>query len=469
MCIFTAVGTFIDNTNPLFQQSPMKKDEKFYIMALLFHVGLGFLFFNVRILGAIYALIVLVVGILYVINTQNKNNEVLLMAAYFVGLDVYIKMLKVTILSEFGKYTVIIFMVLGIFYKGFSKGAFLYVFFIALLIPGIYLGAETLSLDANIRKAIAFNISGPICLGISAVYCFQRVISFERIKDVLAMLLFPLVALLVHVFMYRTDISKVITNTASNAATSGGYGPNQVSTVLGLAMFVAFARLFLASSTKKMQLINGFLVLVFAYRCIITFSRGGMFTGLLMMVVLVGVLYFIMDLKNKGKIVLMGGLSVVAGLLVWGYSSIQTGGLIENRYANKDALGREKESQLSGRETLMRTELNMFLDNPLLGVGVGKNKEIREDETGIELATHSEISRLLAEHGSLGLLAFLILLLTPLLLYVNDRTQIFALAFTVFWLLTINHAAMRIAAPAFVYALALLKVYFPKDEEAPLA
>jgi hypothetical protein len=36
-----------------------------------------------------------------------------------------------------------------------------------------------------------------------------------------------------------------------------------------------------------------------------------------------------------------------------------------------------------------------------------------------------------------------------------------------FWLLTINHAAMRIAAPAFVYALALLKIRFPSSSAAP--
>ena len=443
----------------------MTKDEKFYITALLFHLGLGVLFFNFRFLGAVYAIIVLVVGIGYVIKTQNRNNEVLLMAAYFIGMDVYIKMLKVTILSEFGKYVVIVFMLLGIFYKGFSKGAFLYVFFIALLIPGIYIGAETLSLDANIRKAIAFNITGPACLGISAIYCFQRSITLERFKDVLAMLIFPFVALLVQVFLYKTDLQETITSTGSNFATSGGFGPNQVSTVLGLAMFLAFARLFLASPTKKLQFINGFLILVFAYRCIITFSRGGMFTGLLMMVILLGVLYVIMDVKSKGKIILMGGLSILAGLLVWSYSSIQTDGMIDKRYANEDAMGREKMSVFSGRETLAMTEWNMFMNNPLVGVGVGKNREVRMEETGIEASTHNEVTRMLAEHGSLGLLGLLILFITPIILYLNDRNQIFALVFMIFWLLTINHAAMRIAAPAFVYALALLKVKFKENEQ----
>lgn len=443
----------------------MKKDELFYITALLLHVGMGFLFFFVPFVGTIYGLAVLIVGILYVVNTRNRNNEVLLMAAYCTGMDVYLKMIDASLLNEYGKYTVIIFMVLGMFYSGFSKGSFLYVFFIALLIPGIYIGAESLSLDANIRKAIAFNITGPACLGITAIYCFRRQITLKRMLDVLGMFLFPMVALVVNLFLYAPSVQEVVRSTESNFATSGGFGPNQVSTVLGLAMFVAFSRLFLASPTKKLQLINGFLVLVFAYRCIITFSRGGMYTGLLMMIILTAVLYRIMDLQGRGKIVLMSGLSVIAALLVWGFSSIQTGGLIEKRYANEDAGGREKKSQLSGREILIESEWNMFLDNPLLGVGVGKNKEVRLEETGVLAASHNEVTRMLAEHGSLGVLGLLILFLTPVVLYMSDRTQIFALVFMTFWLLTINHAAMRIAAPAFVYGLALLKVRFsdPKD------
>jgi O-antigen ligase len=143
---------------------------------------------------------------------------------------------------------------------------------------------------------------------------------------------------------------------------------------------------------------------------------------------------------------------------VWLYSSIQTGGLIEKRYANQDARGREKGSKLTGRETLIESELDMFLDNPVFGIGVGKNKEYREAESGIEAASHNEISRMLAEHGSLGLIALIILIITPLLLYINNKQNIFVFCFITFWLLTINHAAMRIAAPAFIYALSLLKV-----------
>ena len=49
------------------------------------------------------------------------------------------------------------------------------------------------------------------------------------------------------------------------------------------------------------------------------------------------------------------------------------------------------------------------------------------------------------------------------LLYFRFRyLQKFLLCFLLFWLLTINHAAMRLAAPAFVYALSILKVIHEK-------
>jgi O-antigen ligase len=147
-------------------------------------------------------------------------------------------------------------------------------------------------------------------------------------------------------------------------------------------------------------------------------------------------------------------------VVIWGYSTLETGGLINKRYANQDAAGRVKASRLSGREEIIGNEFQMFLENPIMGIGVGKGKENRQEEAQeIVGATHNEISRMLAEHGSFGVLALLILGLTPLLLYINNRQHIYLLPLLLFWLLTINHAAMRLAAPAFVYALSLLHIY----------
>lgn len=437
----------------------MKKNELYYLYLVLFHAFLGVLVFALPFISKMYTLALFVFGIYYIIKSKNKNNEALVIAAYVVSVEVLLRMTNGMILSEFGKYSVMVFLFTGIFHTGFSTKAFWYWLFLLLLIPGVVMSTVALDFDTNIRKAIAFNISGPVCLGISALYCYQRQITFTRLKGVIAAFSLPLVSLLVYLFLYTPSVRDVITGTASNFETSGGYGPNQVATMLGFGVFVFFVQFLLNSKSIILQGLNGFLILAFAFRGIVTFSRGGIITGVVMIVVLLGVLYLQGNNRIKPKIGLVVILSFLAALAVWGYSSIQTSGMINKRYANEDARGRAKKSQLSGRETLIETELQMFLNHPVFGVGVGKNKEIRIEQTGIDSASHNELTRMLAEHGSLGLLGLLILFFTPLVLWIDNRQNIFALSFFCFWLLTINHAAMRLAAPAFIYALSLLKVY----------
>lgn len=436
----------------------MKNLKQPYIYLLIIHVVIGLLVFVVPFISKIYTLSIFVFGLLYLIKNKNRNNEVLIMSAYVITAEVLLRMTNGAILNEFGKYAVMIFMFTGIVYSGFSNRAFIYWIFFILLIPSVILSVFSLNIDTDIRKAIVFNISGPVCLGISAIYCYERKITFERLKSVVTALALPLVSIVVYLFLYSPSVKDVVRGTDSNFATSGGFGPNQVSTILGLGIFVFFAQMLLNSKNKFLLMVNGFLVLVFAFRGIVTFSRGGVMTGVLMIILLLIVLYNQGNSKARSKVGFIIILTFVAGIGVWGYSSIQTSGLINKRYANQDALGRDKKSKLSGREVLIASEFQMFLDNPILGVGVGRNKEIREEETGIEAASHNEITRMMAEHGTLGIIDLMILLFTPLLLFVNNRQNIFALSFLAFWLLTINHAAMRLAAPAFIYALALLSV-----------
>lgn len=437
----------------------MPNTDASYLKMILLHLFLGLAIFLFRPLSIVYAALLLIFGCYIIIKNKNVNNEVLLWSAYIVAAEVFLRMTKGNIGNEFAKYGVIIFMSLGIYFSGISKKTIPYWIFLLLLVPGIVLGFLSLSFEANVRKAMVFNILGPVCLGLSSIYCCQRKITFDRLLGVITAFSLPLVTVVFYLFLYTPSVKDVVTGTASNFATSGGFGPNQVSTILGLGIFVFFVQLLLNSKTLLLQIVNAIFVLTFAFRGLVTFSRGGVITGLVMIFLFILVLYFQASFKTKSKIGLIIIFSFVAGLGVWGYSSIQTGGLINKRYANQDVRGREKKSQLSGRETLIASELQMFLDNPFFGVGVGKNKEVRAKETGIVAASHNEITRMLAEHGTLGLINLMILFFTPLLLFVNNRQNLLALSFVAFWFLTINHAAMRLAAPAFVYALSLLKVY----------
>ncbi len=441
----------------------MKKEEVVYLYLLVLHAFLGFVLFLFPFLSKVYGIAILVFGIYYITQSKNKQNEALLMAAYAVSAEIVLRMTGGAFVNEYGKYLVMLFLFLGMLFSGFSRNALVYWLFLFFLVPSVVLSTVTLDITTDVKKAIVFNISGPVCLGISAIYCYKRELTFQRLLGVITAFSLPLLCLVTYLYFYTPNIQDVVTGTQSNFETSGGFGPNQVSTILGLGIFIFFVQLMLNSSNGLLQIINGALVMFFAFRGLITFSRGGIYTGVAMVLLLLAILYFQANFQTKPKIAGIIVLSFLATLAVWSYSSIKTNGLLDKRYANQDAAGREKKSQLSGREILIESELKMFYENPILGVGVGKNKELRETEKGIQAASHNEMTRMLAEHGTLGIVGLLILVITPLYLFAVDRQNILALSFFVFWLLTINHAAMRLSAPAFIYALSLLKVY----REAP--
>ena len=441
--------------------------ERNYIILILLHVLIGILVYSSRPLSVIYAIAIPAVGLYYIIKNQNKNNEVLFVSAYIVGSEVFLRMTGGNLLYESAKYGVMIFLAFGMYYSGFSKNGIPYWIYLLLLIPGILVATETLNLETDLRKAIAFNISGPFCLGIASIYCYNRKILLSQLSNILLTLALPIFSTTIYLILYTPDLKEILTGTDSNTETSGGFGPNQVSTILGIGMFIFFSRLLLESKTKLLSVINLIILFNITYRGFVTFSRGGMMTGFVMILLLLLYLYINITSLKRYKLLVFLGLMVVALLFTWIYTSNQTGGLIDKRYANKDAAGRVKESNLSGREDIWDSEIADFLDHPIFGIGVGKALEVREVQSGgLIIASHSEISRTIAEHGMMGIIALLIVLFTPIFLYLDNKQNIYMFSLLLFWLLTINHAAMRIAAPAFVYSLSLLKVYL--DEEPSL-
>lgn len=443
----------------------MKKEERLYLYLILFHVGIGAAVYFIPLFSKLYGFSLFLLGAYYVIKTQNRNNEALMAAAYVVGAEVLLRMTGGNISYEFSKYGVIILIFIGAYFSGFSRSALPYWLFLLLLVPSVIISTFVLNFDTNMRTTIAFNISGPVCLGLSSIYTFRRKITVGDMNSILLSLGLPIVSTTIYLTLYTPSIRDVVTGTGSNFATSGGFGPNQVATFLGLGMFIFFSRIILTSKSKFLVVLNLIIAFNISYRGIVTFSRGGMITGLLMIMLLLFFLYLKSNLRGKIKLNYIFIIIGIAMTFIWVYSSIQTGGLINKRYANQDARGRAKESKFTGREELAQSEIDMFLENPIFGVGVAKGAEVRETETGMFAASHDEITRMLAEHGTLGILALLILIITPLFLFLENQFNMFLLCFLAFWFLTINHAAMRTAAPAFVYALGLLNTFL---DEKPI-
>lgn len=388
----------------------------------------------------------------------DRVKQVLIATSYTAGVEVFLRMTKAYLFYETGKYLVIFFIFLGLFYDGFKRKAFPYAIFFLLLLPAVFVTFENLSYDANFRKAILFNLSGPLTLSIVAIYMYGKSLTYKDFLTVINFLVYPIIAMTVYIFLYNPDLRDIITNTAANSAASGGYGPNQVATILGLGIFVLFSRLLIPYKNNLVHFLMMFFLAAMVYRGILTFSRGGMLTGAIMVVAFTFLFFSLTNIKTKATTIFK--LLAVAGVLVfiWTLSLLQTGGLIENRYANKDALGREKEDITTGRADLAVVEFEAFKSHPFFGIGVGRSKGFFVDELGIELPTHNEVTRMLSEHGLFGILALLILLIAPIANNPFGLKNIYFYPFLIFWFLTINHSAMRIAAPALVYGLGLINI-----------
>ena len=97
-------------------------------------------------------------------------------------------------------------------------------------------------------------------------------------------------------------------------------------------------------------------------------------------------------------------------------------------------------------------------------MGNGKYKRQFEN-VGVTAASHNEITRLIEEHGLIGVIILLILIFVPLVHFYNSTNyqRAFLCSFFVFWFLTINHSAMRIVFPSFIYGLSLIQI--KKDEK----
>lgn len=441
-----------------------KSNKENYLTLVLIHILLAFLILFIPGFSKVFFVSV-VLYFLYRIfsaNDVDKPKEVILACCYVVGSEVLFRMTSGSFFYEGSKYLVILFGLIGLVHNGLSSKAYPYLIYLVLLVPSIIVAYLTIGFDSNFRTNIAFVLSGPVCLGISAIYVLDKKLTMSDFIQALLYISLPIITMSVYLFLYNPSIKDVLRGTQSNFATSGGFGPNQVATILGLGMFALTVRLFMKSPTMILKIFNGILLGIISFRGIVTFSRGGIVTAVIIIFAFLFLLYSKSTQKMKGRIFYTFVLFGILGAGVWLISSNQTMGLIDKRYANQDVSGRAKEDLSTGRVTLFMDDLQGFIENPILGVGANGAKELRLKK-GLGLkASHNELSRLFSEHGMFAFFILLILIFIPLLYRLENRRNIFFYSMLGFWFATINHSAMRIAAPGFIYALALLNVQYDK-------
>ena len=439
-----------------------KNNRSQQLFIILFHIGIGVLLYYAEFLSLLYMIGIFGFFLYKIIKYPQSSFWVLAGSAYITGAEIFLRMTKGMVFYETGKYMVIVFMLIGMYQKGFKLKAWPYLLYIGLLLPAVYMTYLSMDFtDVSFRKTILFNMSGPLSLAFSALYCFQLQVKLKDVLKILDYLIYPLIAMTIYVVVYTPESQNLFASAESNAAASGGWSGNQVSTILGLGIFALFARFLIPYKNKVIHLIMmGFLGLM-TFRAFLTFSRGGVFTAALMIIAFSGLFYFKINLWRKAKLLtkfIMIGFGVVA---LWSYSVIKTDGMIANRYEGRNSQGELKDDITTGRVDIAEVELQGFYDQPFLGIGVGMGKFAREEALGQASASHNEVTRMIAEHGFFGILALIVLLLTPFFLLLSGHKNIFLIPLVIFWGATINHSAMRVAAPGFIYGLALLSVTYP--------
>ena len=428
------------------------------LLFIAIHVVIGFLV-TILPFAKIYPLFILIIGIYIIYSSRNKNEEALYLASYLVGAEVFIRMSDGFLLYETGKYGIILFSLLGIIWGPVKqKTSISFLVYVLFLVIGIVF--TQVPLGESLRKSIAFNLSGPISLGFFALYCYKRTITIIQLKELLFVCLLPVFSIISFVYFRTPDLEELVFQVSSNFSTSGNFGPNQVATIIGFGVFILSVFIFTRVQLSLSIFLDIIFLLYFTYRGLLTFSRGGMITAIFAFFIFV--LFMLLYQKNTFiKVFKFLFITLILFLGIWLYTSDITGGMIDNRYANKNATGIEKKDISAGRFQLFSAQLENFYESPILGIGVGNGKYKRiESGKRIVAASHNEITRLIEEHGLLGILALLILLVKPLqnIYFSTNYQRAFLMSFYVFWFLTINHSAMRIAFPAFVYGLSLIKI-----------
>ena len=82
-----------------------------------------------------------------------------------------------------------------------------------------------------------------------------------------------------YVYFRTPNLEELVFGTLSNFDTSGGFGPNQVATMIGFGAFILGVFLFIRVNLSVYIFLDGIFLTYFVYRGLLTFSRGGMITA----------------------------------------------------------------------------------------------------------------------------------------------------------------------------------------------
>ena len=450
--------------------------ERSWIPILILHILLAVLFHYVREFTQLWIISSIAVGTIAVIRANDQNHEAGYWGAYLGLWGVVHRASPSTIYLpwEIGKFSLAYFMILGLLISPHRKYYFWLPWLLILLLTPSALGNYSRYQDfEEFRQQFSFNVIGPIVMGLALAYFYRRSFSLRSLRSLLFFMLMPVLVLWVILNLRMPDFSEIEWKLEANFQASGGFGPNQVSTMLAFGTMILFLSYFLRLRVLRAPLLEYGLISGFSFNSLLTFTRGGLFLNSLQL--------FFIYIQGIQAGLLKASRTIWAIILIlpllvgafWVVDQI-THGALEHRFLmgiEEDAEAHSEEERLSkmtsGRTEIIISDILIFIHNPLIGIGPGLAMKFRQEYNPLihKAAAHSELTRLLAEHGTLGLAVLFVLIAIPWRFYRTIRNPYERILFTAFMSFAaffFVHSAMRTAVIALSYALAFIKTERPK-------
>jgi hypothetical protein len=422
------------------------------IVFLAAHIPLGLLLHSSSLVGALHGFGTFAVG-MYLALFDRRLERVAYVGGYIIGAEVLWHMTDAPIFWEFGKYSISAIFITAIIRNRLIRAPALPVLYFVLLVPSVLITLiqedwESRSADLiGGRDMISFNMSGPLALVVSAWFLSHLKLSTIRLQWLFLAVLAPIVSISTIALLSVASSSNLNFGGSSNLTASGNFGPNQVSSILGLGAILAFLFYILSNRVTQSRKapISGVigwlrrflmicLMILFIAQSALTFSRGGLYNTIVGLVMA----YFYLVRESRSRLQF-----VFIALFLVGFSTYVllpklndfTGGAFASRFENTSA---------TGREEMIGYQLAVFKYHILFGVGPGR---------GSAFSSHTEYTRLLADHGLLGIVALLVLFIIVALNIKRARTTMnkAIVASLLAWSFAfMAHVGMRLAAPSFM-------------------
>jgi len=437
---------------------------------IMFHIMLG--------IAAVFNNLYIIIWFYFILATTfyllafTKLNTPLLLASTMVYLGAFELIARMTKCSPFipweaSKYIFTVLSIIGILFTfSFSRKKIVGFLIIMLTIPAILIDKSEM---AKLNDII-FNVLGIINIGLGLIFFSALTIKKSRYIDLFSLLIYPCIAVLTYTFIKTPDLQDINFSLGALTATSGEFGSNQVSTVFGLGFLLMSMACVLDWKMLGSKIIDGLVAVAFLIQGLFTFSRGGMIGGGLALLLF---LYFLIY-KNQHASAIPKSVkrysipALIVFFLAINYANELTGGKLLFRYQGetegtlRGSRDRDLNTLTSNRNLIFFSDIELWLENPVLGSGAGSSKYLRAEGQGT--AAHIELSRLLAEQGLPGLIIFLLILYSGYNYFKETDSVLRAIKVSIFVLaiFTTFHSATRTFVTPILISLCAINVWSPK-------